>query len=162
MKKILTALPLAITCISCQHSITEQPLTKAEFALREQSITQNRKWAWFKPLDKSAPFMEGGGTWHIQERKTLDDSTSTVSFQNNDGTIRITTVAYNQFIFAHMIVIKHQDESSQQLIDMITNGAPKDEKGNWIDEQNNAVISFSRQPNGEQILYKVVYKEFYN
>lgn len=106
--------------------------------------------------------MERGGVWHIKDRGILDDSTSTVSFQNSDGTMKVTTIAYNQLIVGHMIVIKHENYNSQQFVDMLTNGVPQDENGNWVDEQNNAVISFGKQPNGAQVFYKVMYKEFYN
>jgi len=106
--------------------------------------------------------MERGEAWHIKDRSIMDDNTTTVSFQNNDGTMKITTIAYNNLICGHMIVIKHEDHNSQQFINMLTGGVKKDEQGNWVDEQNNATISFNRQPNGEQVCYKVMYKEFYN
>ena len=162
MKRLLATASLFIACIGCQQQVKEKPLTKTELVLREQKITQNRKWAWFKPLNKAAPFMERGGVWHIKEQTKLDDSTSTISFQNSEGTIRITTIVYNGLIFAYMVVIKHKDYNSQQLINMLTNEVPQDKQGNWVDEQNNAIISFGRQPNGEQIFYNIVYKDFYN
>ena len=61
-----------------------------------------------------------------------------------------------------MIVIKNEDGISRQFTDMLTSGVAQDKQGNWVDEQNNAIISFGRQPNGTQVFYKIQYNEFYN
>ena len=143
MKTLLINIFFAVAFCSCQQQTEEQPLTKEGFVLREQTITQNRKWAWFKPLENT-PFIERSGVWHIKDRKRINDSTSTISFQNKSKDIKITTIGYNGLVFEHVMVIKNEENISKELIELITGGVPKNEKGEWIDKENNCIILYGR------------------
>jgi len=161
MKARLLCVAILIAVCSCQRSEDSHALTKEEVVTREQRITQNRKWAWFKPLDSSTLFIAQEGTWTREAVTPGMDSSSTVSMHNRDKSMKITTVAMQGMIMAHMVVLKENYEGPE-FVNMITSGVKREADGRWIDKENNAVITFSKQPGGNQVCYKVEYKEFYN
>lgn len=153
-----TCVTFAVNLLACSLGLS-QTITR-QVAAKQQRITQNRKWAWFKAPKDAADYIALDQRWTREPAKKGIENSTTIVMRNADRTLKDIIMALDGAIFGHMVVFEQSNEVPQ-LVAMITGGVKRSSKGQWIDEKNNAIITRSIEPHGTQVCYQVEYKGFY-